>query len=203
MEMRPKLLYPLLVVAAISVTVFSLLGIAAMTGGMPLAHSESGLQRLSRSDTGPDSGPFPLTDDGAVSPSDSFKLSSGRFASPGRLQASHCSNCGMVESINRVETKGKGSGLGAVAGGVAGALLGNTLGQGHGRTAMTVLGGAGGAYAGNEIERNTHKSSIYRIRVRLENGTIQTINQRQQPAAASGDHVKIVNGVVVPRATNS
>lgn len=36
---RSQLLYPALVIAAISVTLFSLLGIAALTGVMPSAHS--------------------------------------------------------------------------------------------------------------------------------------------------------------------
>lgn len=37
---RPKLLYPTMVIAAISVTIFSLLGIATLTGALPSAHSE-------------------------------------------------------------------------------------------------------------------------------------------------------------------
>src|SRR6266487_4193110 len=82
--------------------------------------------------------------------------------------AATCHRCGTVVSIGRIERKGQGSGVGAVAGGVAGALLGNGMGQGNGRTAMTLLGGAGGAYAGNEIEKNVHKSSTYRIRVRMD-----------------------------------
>ena len=38
---RPKLLYPSMVIAAIAVTVFSLLGIATLTGALPFAHSET------------------------------------------------------------------------------------------------------------------------------------------------------------------
>ena len=37
MENRPKFLYPSMVIAAITVTVFSLLGIATLTGTLPLA----------------------------------------------------------------------------------------------------------------------------------------------------------------------
>ena len=166
---RPKLLYPAMVIAAIAVTLFSLLGIATMTGLLPQAHSAADLA-------------------GAGVPPGSHA---------GAVAAPPCSSCGTVESINLVESKGQGSGVGAVVGGVAGALLGNTMGQGNGRTAMTLVGAGGGAYAGNEIEKNTHKTSSYRIRVRLENGELRTVYQRNPPTVAVGDRVKVVNGAVI------
>lgn len=185
---RPKLLYPAMVIAAIAVTLFSLLGIATMTGLLPQAHSAADLagntmanrQETNRQET--------LAMSGADVPGGSH---AGAVASP------PCSSCGTVESINLVESKGQGSGIGAVVGGVAGALLGNTMGQGNGRTAMTLVGAGGGAYAGNEIEKNTHKTSLYRIRVRLENGGLRTVYQRNPPVVAVGDRVKVLNGAVI------
>lgn len=178
-QTRPKLLYPSLVIAAIAVTLFSLLGIATMTGVLPLAHSAA---------------------DAAGNTADR----QGVLEKPGTdsvvahgVMASACHNCGTVEAVDLIETKGQGSGIGAVAGGLAGALLGNGIGQGNGRTAMTLIGAGGGAYAGNEIEKNTHKASSYRIRVRLENGGLRTLYQRNPPAVAVGDRVKLVNGTVV------
>ncbi len=190
---RPKLLYPAMVIAAIAVTLFSLLGIATMTGLLPQAHSAADLaggntmatrQEINRQET--------LAMAGADVPAGSH---AGATTSP--VSAPPCSSCGTVESINLVESKGQGSGIGAVVGGVAGALLGNTMGQGNGRTAMTLVGAGGGAYAGNEIEKNTHKTSSYRIRVRLENGGLRTVYQRNPPAVAVGDRVKVVNGAVI------
>jgi outer membrane lipoprotein SlyB len=177
MENRPKLLYPSMVIAAITVTVFSLLGIATLTGTLPLAHSEARVPTA------------------AVESAESKDA-----ADSGKrdvVVASACHNCGVVESVRVVEVKGQGSGVGAVAGGIAGALLGNGIGQGNGRTAMTLLGAGGGAYAGNEIEKNTHKSSSYRIKVRMADGSIRTLYQREQPSVGDGDHVKIVDGRVV------
>lgn len=174
-QTRPKLLYPSLVIAAIAVTLFSLLGIATMTGVLPLAHSAA---------------------DVADKPEVSAK-SGDDSTLPGRVATPACRYCGTVEAVDLVEMKGQGSGVGAVAGGLVGALLGNTMGQGNGRTAMTLVGAGGGAYAGNEIEKNTHKTSSYRIRVRLENGGLRTLYQRNPPAVAVGDRVKIVNGAVV------
>lgn len=170
MQTRPKLLYPSMVIAAITVTVFSLLGIASMTGILPLAHSEAA-----------------ATASAAARPE----------ALPSSAAAPVCHACGVVEAVDLVETKGQGSGVGAVAGGVAGALIGNSFGGGNGRTALTLLGGAGGAYAGNEIEKNVHKTASYRIRVRLENGGLRTLYQRNPPAVAAGDRVRIVDGGLV------
>jgi len=179
MQTRPKLLYPLMVIAAIAVTVFSLLGIATLTGALPPAHSEAGAASL------------------AAATQEALPKSGTGSAGHDRTAASACRYCGVVESVNLAEMKGQGSGVGAVAGGVAGALIGNSMGQGNGRTAMTLLGGAGGAYAGNEIEKSTHKTSSYRIRVRMENGVLRTLYQRNPPGVAAGDHVKIVDGVAV------
>ena len=177
MENRPKFLYPSMVIAAITVTVFSLLGIATLTGTLPLAHSEAGA-------------PVAMLDRPAS------KAASDNGKRDGAM-ASACHSCGIVESVRVVEVKGQGSGVGAVAGGITGALLGNGVGQGNGRTAMTLLGAGGGAYAGNEIEKNTHKSASYRIKVRMADGSMRALYQREQPSVADGDHVKIVDGRVV------
>ena len=188
MQTRPKLLYPLMVIAAIAVTVFSLLGIATLTGTLPLAHSEAGATLIASAHQ-EHQYLLPKSD-----------TSSARHD---RTVASACPYCGVVESVNLVEMRGQGSGVGVVAGGIAGALTGNSMGQGNSRTAMNFLGGADGAYAGNEIEKNTHKTSSYCIRVRLENGLLRTLYQRNPPAVAAGDHVKIVDGVVMQQSVSS
>lgn len=179
---RPKLLYPSMVIAAIAVTVFSLLGIATLTGALPFAHSETmstgyGIdERVETSPTANEREPAPA---------------------PARKVAAACGNCGVVESVRAVEVKGQGSGIGVVAGGITGALLGNGIGGGNGRTAATILGAAGGAYAGNEIEKNTKKHTSYRIRVRMADDSIRTLYQHEVPGVAAGDRVKIVDGSIV------
>jgi outer membrane lipoprotein SlyB len=169
---RPKLLYPSMVIAAIAVTVFSLLGIATLTGALPFAHSET-------------------KGDAAI------EANANGDRDVDKKIAFACSACGIVESVRAVEVKGQGSGVGVVAGGLTGALLGNGIGQGNGRTASTVLGAAGGAYAGNEIEKNVKKHTSYRIRVRMSDDSIRTLYQHDAPGVAAGDHVKIVDGTVV------
>ena len=108
-----------------------------------------------------------------------------------------CSNCGAIESINAVEEAGQGSGLGAITGGVVGGLVGNQIGQGNGKTVATIAGVAGGAYAGNQIEKNVKKTSHYNIEVRMEDGSFRTIRQKSAVGLSYGDKVKIIDGEIV------
>ena len=98
-----------------------------------------------------------------------------------------CGNCGAVESVTPVQrtTKPDGPGVGAVAGGVAGAVLGNQVGQGNGRTAATIIGAIGGGFAGNAIEKNVRKETVYQVGVRMEDGSRRTVEVAQPPAVGS------------------
>jgi len=113
-----------------------------------------------------------------------------------QVVAQACANCGVVESVTTVQRQGQvngiaGSnvGMGAVAGGLVGGLLGNQIGHGGGRTAATVLGAAGGAYAGNAIEKNTKKYTAYQMRVRMHDGSYRTVEQGT--AVATGSQVVV------------
>lgn len=98
-----------------------------------------------------------------------------------------CGNCGAVESVTPIErtTKPDGPGVGAVAGGVAGAVLGNQVGQGNGRTIATIIGAVGGGFAGNAIEKNVRKETVYQVGVRMEDGSRRTVEVAQPPAVGS------------------
>jgi outer membrane lipoprotein SlyB len=96
-----------------------------------------------------------------------------------------CANCGTVESVNAVTREGQGSGVGVVAGGVVGAVLGNQVGGGSGRTAATVLGAVGGGWAGNKIEKNMKKDTVYNVRVRMEDGSSRTLQQASAPGVGT------------------
>jgi outer membrane lipoprotein SlyB len=121
-------------------------------------------------------------------------------AVPDRVAAVPCVNCGTVISVREVQVTPQGSGAGAVAGGVTGAVVGSQFGRGDGRTAMTILGAAGGAYAGNSIEKNMHKSTAWRITVRMDDETHRTVSQPEPPAFAVGDKVRILDGRALPLA---
>lgn len=115
-------------------------------------------------------------------------------------RANVCASCGTVEAVNAVQRQGEVNGvavgnttigLGTVAGGVIGGLLGNQVGGGNGKTLATVAGVAGGAYAGNTIEKNMKKVTVYDVRVRMDDGTSR--NMEISSAVSVGSKV-IVEG---------
>jgi len=111
-----------------------------------------------------------------------------------------CNDCGVVELVRETDKAGEGSGVGAMAGTVIGGVLGNQVGKGNGRDAMTIIGAIGGAIAGHQIEKSTKKTKAYEIVVRFDDGTTRTLSQSSPPAWRAGDHVKVLNGVIVPDA---
>jgi outer membrane lipoprotein SlyB len=96
-----------------------------------------------------------------------------------------CATCGTVESVTVVKQKGEGSGVGAVAGGVIGGVVGNQIGGGTGKTLATVVGAVGGGMAGHEIEKQARATTSFQVRVRMDDGTVRTVTQRQQPTVGA------------------
>jgi outer membrane lipoprotein SlyB len=99
---------------------------------------------------------------------------------------------GVIENIS-VEQGSDSSGAGAVLGAVAGGLLGNQIGGGSGQTAATVAGVAGGAYAGQQIEKNRQGKVQYQLGIRMESGLYQTVTQDTNPFQI-GDRVQVIDG---------
>jgi len=107
---------------------------------------------------------------------------------------------GEVRAIEPIRERPPGTGKGAVIGGVLGGVVGNQFGHGNGRAAMTVLGAAGGAVAGNNVERNMNKRIVgYRVSVRLDNGQARTFTEPRLEGLRVGDRVR-VDGKHVRRA---
>jgi outer membrane lipoprotein SlyB len=107
-----------------------------------------------------------------------------------------CRNCGVVESVVRVQRPGQTKGIagtpvtpGMAIGGAVGGLVGNQFGHGSGRTATTLLGAAGGAYAGHAIEKNRAQRTAYVMHIRMADGSRRTIEQ--SVALRKGSHVVV------------
>ena len=123
------------------------------------------------------------------------------YPQPGNPSGAY-SGYGVVQSIDLVPQQqntgigGTGIGVGAIAGAVVGGIIGNQVGGGVGNTAATVLGAAGGAYAGNEIEkRNQQQVNAYKFTIRMNDGSYQTLTQNTSADVRVGDRVVIDNGV--------
>jgi outer membrane lipoprotein SlyB len=103
-----------------------------------------------------------------------------------------CDQCGTVSDIEQVYTQRDSSPLGAVIGAVAGGLLGNTIGKGDGRAAATVGGAVAGGFVGNAVgQRNGADEVAFRVRIRLDDGRVATVTQREDPQLRRGDYVVI------------
>jgi len=205
--------HPMVLTAAVAVTIFSLLGSAAITGLIPTVHSsreETTLQSdnfngYSKESQDPNAyNTSPAADNGArhlanpsAAPANTIghSVKTTTAAKPTEEKSvAACNTCGVIESIRLVQRDGEASGLGAVAGGVVGGVAGNQIGKGKGNTLMTILGMGGGAYAGHTIEKKIKTTSAYQVKIHMEDGTYRSVTQASQPEYAVGDHVKVLNG---------
>lgn len=213
-ERRHRLLYPTLLVAAFSVTVFSVLGIATMTGVLPSARSHGepvaeeaqppqrppaqGQQRLAAAEA-----PTNTPAHKPAAPERRSAVPSEARPAPARETAQQpvaraCAECGVVASVHTLQRQGEGSMLGAGAGALLGGLLGHQIGKGNGRTVATVAGAGAGAFAGNEIERNMNRRTDYEVKVRMSDGTMRSHRSATPPGVRSGQSVRFVDGRLVP-----
>jgi uncharacterized protein YcfJ len=69
-------------------------------------------------------------------------------------------DCREVQVQKKAPVKDEHRVAGTVLGGVAGGLLGNQVGGGRGKTVATVAGAAGGAYAGNQIQKSMQDKDV-------------------------------------------
>jgi outer membrane lipoprotein SlyB len=100
-----------------------------------------------------------------------------------------CATCGTVEAVHAVRVKGNGTGIGVAGGALTGGLLGHQVGGGSGKTALTVLGAVGGAFAGNEVEKRVRATTAYDVQVRMDDGRVRSI--RRGAPIAVGTQVRL------------
>lgn len=113
---------------------------------------------------------------------------------PAKQAAPACANCGTVSAIRETEKKGEGTGLGAIGGAVVGGVIGNQFGGGSGRKILTVVGAAGGAYAGHQVEKQARGTKRWEVTVRMDSGALRTLSSESEPGWRTGDRVRLVNG---------
>ena len=192
--------HPLAWAAGIAVILFSAAGIAAIMGWIQTSTGTPGnnaaLEKLTTNTAKPAAVEKRTTN--AAKPA-----APKAQAAPAPVQVASnapakrtCAECGVIESVREIQNRGEGTGLGAVGGAVVGGLLGNQVGSGRGNTAATVVGAVGGVIAGNEIEKRVKSTKGYEITVRFEDGSSRVISAASAPTWRTGDHVKVVDGVI-------
>jgi outer membrane lipoprotein SlyB len=223
-------LHPLLTAAAISVTVFSAVGVGALTGLLPSsigsAKDDLSAQQLvvppapapaveakpvEMPPAAPKATPAPKPVKKVarkpVEPSPAPAQSLPSVVAPAQVAEAPrplpAGILGVVEAVREVKTPAeKSNGVGPIAGGVGGAVLGSQIGKEFGgkgfRNVLTVLGAAGGAFAGKEIERNVRATKHWEIDVRLDDGTQRTLTSEAQPYWQPGHRVRFLDGTLQP-----
>ena len=100
-----------------------------------------------------------------------------------------CSTCGVIDGYSAVQVQGKNNGVGAVAGGLGGALVGSKIAGRSNHTLGGVIGAVGGGLLGNAIESHQRVTTVYDVRVRMNDGTVRTVRQATIPNV--GAHVNV------------
>jgi uncharacterized protein YcfJ len=150
-------IHPLVAVAAATVTLFSLLGIAAVTGLLPASHGTSSNEPSAMAQ--PSSAVSEEWDPNKPVP----KAAQPRHASPAPSPSRVATETTQRSTANPAPVQAQrppvpqnspvGIGVGAVIGGV----LGNQVGSGDGKTLATILGAVGGGYVGNEVAKQRNQ----------------------------------------------
>ena len=218
-----KSAHPLVIVAAIAVTLFSLVGIGAVLGWIPTSTgNQSGATSsvpapLAQAPGQPEAG-APAAERARPTPKPVAKTAprhesarTARNEPPAQFAEAAippppppsaaplriiCRECGVIESVREITKAGEASGAGAVGGAVLGGVVGHQVGGGRGRDIATVLGAIGGGLAGNQVEKNAKTTTEYRITVRFEDGTTRLFPSATPPTWRPGDKVKVINGVI-------
>jgi len=217
---RP-LLHSVLTAAAISVTVFSAAGVPALTRLLPhslgsskeaepvvapptpatpapRAALETSMPAAAPQAT-PVVKPRPVHRAAKPQPTQPVQIAQAAPVAQAPLPAVPAGVFGTVESVKEVTTPGDGrSGVGAIGGGIAGAVLGNQFGHGTGRSIMTVLGAAGGALAGKEIEKQHNATKHWDVTVRMDDGSYRTLSSPSLPYWHAGNRVRFLDGKLQP-----
>ena len=98
-------------------------------------------------------------------------------------------------TVERIEVINQGDGnaiAGTVIGAIVGGLVGSQIGGGKGNTVATVAGVAGGAYVGNQVgSRQRSAQESFRVTVRMDNGTMQTVTEPSVADLRAGDRVRV------------
>jgi len=233
METNTRRLHPLLTAAAVSVTVFSAVGVASLTGLIPhslgsqkpdtaavtaaqepaspqapaevakpvepaiTAPASPKKPPVKRAAAPKPATPVAYNDYGTPPPPPYAQAPAAPVATPKPM--AQPGNLATVQAVREVKDAGESTALGPIAGGIAGAVLGNQIGRGHGsQKVITVLGAAGGAVAGNAIEKQTRGTAHWEVDVRRDDGTNETVRSDVAPSYQPGQRVRLVDGKLQP-----
>lgn len=150
----PNRIHPLMAGAAVSVTLVSLLGMAAITGILPDSHAVAPVAVPVTAQASPQQ----LAESDVAARPPVVRHATPTHVAPAPAHASH-----VAQAAPRAYTPApaspppapaaKNSPIGIGVGAVLGGLIGNQVGGGNGKTLATIAGAVGGGYVGNEVAK--------------------------------------------------
>ena len=186
---KNALLAPLVIAAAISVLIFSGIGVAAITGHLSITHSS--LNPFSNFNSTPSSGIIqapiiPTEGHEGLTRHRGESLAEGKpvnYQFGARVQAGKgktvCSDCGVVDSILPSQARPLATGF-----------IRSLAAGGEGATILKVSGQTGDQQTGSG-------GTGFVVTVHMENGTTRTIYESGRPSFDIGERIKLVNGAVI------
>jgi hypothetical protein len=105
-------------------------------------------------------------------------------------QPGTCAVCGTIESIRTVEVLDQASAPPAAPDPKSGT-------EASPRAATSVLDTLSSVITGNAAEKNMRKRLVYRVTLRMDDGSFRTISLPSPPAFTVGDKVRVVEGRLV------
>lgn len=215
MEPQKRTLHPLLTAAAVSLVVFSAVGVAAITGLIPASKGSVKDEAPLALVEAPAPASTPITPLAAPKPVKKKAVHNAPKPRPApapapapvvyepvakapvevQKPAVKPGLLGTVETVREVVEDGQAKGIGAVTGGVVGAVLGHQLND---NKLVTLVGGAAGAFIGNEAEKRQRATKHWELTVRLDDGRTQTIISQAAPFWHPGNRVRLLDGKLQP-----
>lgn len=204
----PRRTHPLIIVAAGTVSLFSLVGVGAVMGWIPTSVGNQGTTTIAKAPEQPEVQGEPAKpiehktqpEPKPVARSEPPRQAPRAIVAPPPTSpvviAAVCRECAVIEEVRTVEKAGQASGVGAVGGAVVGGVLGHQVGSGRGKDLATILGALGGGLGGNQIEKTVKKETEYQIVVRYDDGSKGLFTQAAPPSWHKGDKVKVINGAI-------
>src|SRR5262245_7691575 len=146
----PRRTHPLVILAAGTVSLFSLVGIGAVMGWIPTSTGQSSPSATVAPIPEQPAQPEPPRSETRAQPKPVAKAEPRRRETQVAVVppppppapaviAAVCHECAVIEEVRTVEKAGEASGVGAVGGAVVGGVLGHQVGSGRGKDVATVL----------------------------------------------------------------
>ncbi len=193
-QKKTRLLTPLVIAAAVSVVAFAGIGVAAITGHLPVTQLSpspfAGLIGLSKPSASAAVAP-PAVKSRTAARNQAGGASKPLDFRPGTRVAakkSKCEDCGVVDSIRAKEVEKGGVMVAGLRDSRSPEDRVGASGRSSGLT-YAALNGAGG---------KTRIAVNFVVTLRMEDGTVRTIYENQRPPFSIGERVRLVNGSVIP-----